>query len=84
MRVEVGAQVGAGLTHHVLRHLQPTSTTLHESQMLAFNYVSLTLNNSFFLHRLVSPLRLSTKTKNSASTTPYSESVTVNSKIVKP
>jgi Fe-Mn family superoxide dismutase len=27
----------------------------HESQTLAFNYASLALNNSFFLHHLVSP-----------------------------
>jgi Fe-Mn family superoxide dismutase len=27
----------------------------HESQTLAFYYVSLALNNSFFLHHLVSP-----------------------------
>ena len=31
------------------------STAPHESQTLAFNYASLALNNSFFLHHLVSP-----------------------------
>ena len=31
------------------------STSPHESQTLAFNYASLALNNSFFLHHLVSP-----------------------------
>jgi hypothetical protein len=30
------------------------STAPHESQTLAFNYASLALNNSFFLHHLVS------------------------------
>ena len=29
------------------------STAPHESQTLAFNYASLALNNSFFLHHLV-------------------------------
>jgi Fe-Mn family superoxide dismutase len=31
------------------------STAPHESQALAFNYASLALNHSFFLHHLVSP-----------------------------
>jgi len=31
------------------------STAPHESHTLAFNYASLALNNSFFLHHLVSP-----------------------------
>jgi Fe-Mn family superoxide dismutase len=30
------------------------STAPHEAQTLAFNYASLALNNSFFLHHLVS------------------------------
>lgn len=30
------------------------STAPHETQTLAFNYASLALNNSFFLHHLVS------------------------------
>jgi hypothetical protein len=30
------------------------STAPHESETLAFNYASLALNNSFFLHHLVS------------------------------
>ena len=30
------------------------TTAPHESQTLAFNYASLALNNSFFLHHLVS------------------------------
>jgi superoxide dismutase, Fe-Mn family len=30
------------------------STAPHESQTLAFNYASLALNNSFFLHYIVS------------------------------
>jgi hypothetical protein len=30
------------------------STAPHESQTLAFNYASLALNNSYFLHHLVS------------------------------
>ena len=29
------------------------STAPHQSQILAFNYASLALNNSFFLHHLV-------------------------------
>ena len=33
-----------------------TSTAPHESQTLGFNYASLALNNSFFLHHLVSLL----------------------------
>jgi Fe-Mn family superoxide dismutase len=47
------------------------STAPHESQTLAFNYASLALNNSFFLHHLVSPL--STEKKNCALTTPHGD-----------
>jgi Fe-Mn family superoxide dismutase len=39
------------------------STAPHESQTLAFNYASLALNNSFFLHHLVSSLSNEKKTK---------------------
>ena len=39
------------------------STAPHESQTLAFNYASLALNNSFFLHHLVSSLSTEKKTK---------------------
>jgi Fe-Mn family superoxide dismutase len=47
------ARVGTNLENMSVAQIV-ISTAPHESQTLAFNYASLALNNSFFLHHLVS------------------------------
>jgi len=54
-RLTRGAGAGTKLKNMSIAQIV-ISTTSHESQTLAFNYASLALNNSFFLHHLVSPL----------------------------
>lgn len=49
----VRANVGTNLENRSVAQIV-ISTAPHESQTLAFNYASLALNNSFFLHHLVS------------------------------
>ncbi|KAN0141165.1 hypothetical protein V8E53_000921 [Lactarius tabidus] len=43
---------GAGLSHIIIAQII-ILTTSDENQTLAFNYVNLALNNSFFLHHLM-------------------------------